>query len=179
MGREIRKVPKDWQHPKNALGRYQPMLEDYYNDVLEEWLANNRLWEQGKHPDQESSPEYTRALTYAQWYGDAPDPQYYNRNKWSSQEANCFQVYETITEGTPVSPVFDTLEQVEAWLVQKYNYTPDAAAELCRTGRLPTFTGQIKSDSGLLGLDEARSTESQNQPSPSKSKKKRRKPGKL
>ena len=29
MGREVRKVPADWEHPKNKDGSYKPLLEGY------------------------------------------------------------------------------------------------------------------------------------------------------
>lgn len=35
---------------------------------------------------------------------------------WSEDEATHYQVYETVSEGTPVSPVFASLEKLCAWM---------------------------------------------------------------
>lgn len=66
MGREVRMVPADWQHPKytaenapfeRAIGRYIPMLEASHRKAVEqwekhdlpEWLEGERLWrDEGK-----------------------------------------------------------------------------------------------------------------------------------
>ena len=33
MGREIRKVPPNWEHPKKADGTYHPMYDEYFDDA--------------------------------------------------------------------------------------------------------------------------------------------------
>lgn len=141
MGREIRKVPKGWEHPKNDKGRFRPAYDKFYIDALEEWIKEHRLWQDGKHPDQIETPESTgRYLYYSQWSGNPPKIEDYLHQKWTEEEAVCFQVYENVTEGTPVSPVFDSLQEVESWLIGSYNYTPEAAAALCESGWQVSFT---------------------------------------
>lgn len=145
MGREIRKVPKDWKHPKNDKGRYKPMFEEVYIDVLNEWWQNHLLWEQRKHPDQEDYPEQIKNCQhYAEWHGNPPDVDRYNLRKWTAAEVTCFQVYETITEGTPVSPVFEHMKDLEHWLVEEQGYSRQAAIEFCKTGFAVTFTAVEK-----------------------------------
>lgn len=51
-----------------------------------------------------------------QYEGDPPDPKYY-RPKWTDEERTHYQVYETVSEGTPMSPVFATKEELIEWLV--------------------------------------------------------------
>ena len=34
MGRELRKVPANWEHPKDEDGKYHPMYNQYYGDAL-------------------------------------------------------------------------------------------------------------------------------------------------
>lgn len=33
MGREIRRVPKNWKHPRLEDGRYQPMFDQNYEEA--------------------------------------------------------------------------------------------------------------------------------------------------
>lgn len=40
------------------------------------------------------------------------------RPDWADAERTCFQWYETVSEGTPVSPVFDTMEGLARWLME-------------------------------------------------------------
>lgn len=37
----------------------------------------------------------------------------------SETEKTCYQIYENVTEGTPVSPIFDSKEEMEKWLISK------------------------------------------------------------
>lgn len=138
MGREIRKVPKGWQHPKDDKGRFKPLNDEYYGDAVEEWYNNHKLWLEKKHPDQlrDSKLDYK---FFAEWGGNAPDIEYYRLEKWSEEEANCFQMYQTVSEGTPVSPVFESLEGLENWLVGE-GYSRTAAYEFCKHGYAPSFT---------------------------------------
>lgn len=126
------------------------MFKEYYIDVLEEWLENHRLWENGEHPDQLKYPEARECRFYAEWADNPPQMQVYNPNKWTEEEAACYQVYENVSEGTPFSPVFDSLKEVEDWLVNAKRYSRSGAQELCETGFALTASGQIAANSPLL-----------------------------
>lgn len=67
MGREVRRVPPDWQHP----------------------LENG-----------EFKPLYKLQMPH-----------------WKNGEATHYQMYETTTAGTPISPVMETPEKLARWLV--------------------------------------------------------------
>src|SRR3954471_15330108 len=88
MSREIRKVPKNWEHPKDEQGKYKPMFDE---------------------------------------------------QDWTEEEAVCFQIYETVSEGTPVSPMFDTLTDMEDWLVNMKYYSREEAKEFCKQRWTPSF----------------------------------------
>lgn len=107
MGRTIRKVPANWEHPKKRDGSWQPMRDQFYGDQLNEWLENNRKWEDGTHEDLinkiTTKDEYP---FYALWSSNAPDPHYYQHRKYSESELTHIQLYEDTSEGTPISPVF-------------------------------------------------------------------------
>lgn len=117
MGREIRKVPSNWEHPKNRSGNYQPMYETFYEDAAQEWIKNfnefipsefiKYYWENELPPDEEYCVPYRK------------------------EDAIWFQVYETVSEGTPVTPPFETEQQLidhlctyGESLIGKYNSGP-------------------------------------------------------
>lgn len=113
MGREVRKVPKNWEHPKDRNGQYQPLYDRDFETVAEEWMKNCLLWAEGKHPDQtkyDNTPKY-----FWQWAGNPPDEKYY-RPKWTDEERTHIQMYENTSEGTPISPVMETPEELAKWL---------------------------------------------------------------
>jgi len=88
MGRELRRVPQGWKHPKDDRGRYQPMYDCTYEDACIEHSEMDR-------------------------YG--PSPAYYHP-KWI--EPTHYQIYETVSEGTPISPVFETENETRQWLIE-------------------------------------------------------------
>lgn len=107
MGRELRKVPANWEHPKMANGKYQPMFNEYYGDALAEWIENHTKWENGTHPDLINNPERKEEYPfYAMWDCPPPDIEYYQTKKYLPEELTHIQLYETTSEGTPISPVF-------------------------------------------------------------------------
>lgn len=98
MGREIRRVPANWEHPKNEKGGYIPMYEDfpYTQEEIKEGLRDGWL---------ENIPPH---------YGCDVMP------KWTEQERTHFQMYETCTEGTPISPVMASIESLARWLADNH-----------------------------------------------------------
>lgn len=49
-----------------------------------------------------------------------------------------YQVYENVSEGTPVSPDFPTLEALNAWLT-KQGLSPEQAQAFVEDGHAPSF----------------------------------------
>jgi len=116
MGREIRRVDADWEHPKIGNSNiYQPIYDKVYTDVLLEWEEQKKLWEEGKHPNQ-LSKDYDTNCTYEEWDGDAPDIKYYLTKPFKNP--TWYQMYETVSEGTPVTPKFKTEEELINYLVE-------------------------------------------------------------
>lgn len=117
MGREVRRVTRDWEHPIQDNGNYQPMFNEYYGDVLNEWIRNNNLWENGTHPDiKEYDLDKKKYPFYSMWAGGCPDVQYYRTTKDKEEDLTHIQIYENTTEGTPISPVFDNAKDLAHWL---------------------------------------------------------------
>jgi hypothetical protein len=65
----------------------------------------------------------------------------------------CYQVYEDVTEGTPVSPVFDSVESLQRWLLDE-GYSKAAAEAFLAEGCAPSFvvTGAGEVLPGIEGL---------------------------
>lgn len=94
MGREVRLVRADWQHPKDARGVDVPLLGDfnYTPEEVQEGLEEG--WLSGEPPH----------------YGLDVMPD------WPEAERTHLQMYETCSEGTPISPVCATAEELARWL---------------------------------------------------------------
>jgi len=118
MSREIRRVPAGWEHPKDKAGNYQPLYDEDYETVITEWINNHNLWLGGKHPDQIKCPERMKEYKYyAEWSDNPPMIEYY-RPRWTDEERTHYQVYETVSEGTPLTPAFATKEELIDYLVE-------------------------------------------------------------
>jgi hypothetical protein len=129
MGREIRRVPADWEHPKTRVNRYtlrgiesveefQPQHDRDYETEAREWLDNAIAWDNGTHKAcAENKVEYP---FYWQYSNNPPDPKYY-RPKWTSEPTH-YQIYETVSEGTPVTPHFATKEELIDYLVENGDF---------------------------------------------------------
>ena len=118
MGREIRRVTKDWVHPIDDSGKPKPMYNEYYGDVLKQWISDNISWDNGTHKDLISDPSIKeRYPFYAMYHGDAPDINYYQIRRYTNEQLTHIQLYETTSEGTPLSPIFraDDLDGLCEW----------------------------------------------------------------
>lgn len=94
MGREVRMVPKDWVHPKDGREKLIPLLDEFgYNpDEVVEGLREGWL------------------NKYMPNYGVGVMP------KFPDGSCTHYQMYETCSEGTPISPVMETPEGLAHWL---------------------------------------------------------------
>lgn len=93
MGRAVRRVPADWEHPRNERGHYIPMHTKflYTDDEIKEGIEDG--WLDADKPN----------------YGIDLMP------TWTPEEATQYQLYETTSEGTPISPIFDNLDDLCEW----------------------------------------------------------------
>jgi len=130
MGREIRRVPKGWEHPtktefdpfkRMTVTRFTPMYDEDYETAAARWWLKAVAW-QAKDLESDALDDFEKRCCaegetkwFWEWDGGPPDPDYY-RPVWSDDERTCFQIYQTVSEGTPCSPVFENLEQLIAWM---------------------------------------------------------------
>lgn len=136
MGREIRRVPPNWEHPTDSKGHYVALFDRTYAEAVAEWEAERLEFEQAPEP----------GYSFEEWNGRAPNPSYY-RPEWK-EEPTHYQIYETVSEGTPTSPVFASLKVMRAWLIHK-GYSVKAATKFVEGGWAPSFVIVNGKSSGL------------------------------
>jgi hypothetical protein len=132
MSRELRRVPVSW-----ALDpRFPLSLHDGYTAKLAAWELHNSKWNEGLELSYSSyalpvdqwvwvarEGEALQCAQFADWDGPRPKSADFMPD-WPDSERTHYVLYETVTEGSPVSPVFATAEELAAWLV-----TPDGRRE--------------------------------------------------
>lgn len=146
MGREIRRVPAGWEHPEDDRGHYIPLYDRSYNEAAREWLDDCLAWEAGTHA---SAAEYkAKHPFYWDFDGNPPDRDSY-RPDFTSEPTH-YQVYETVSEGTPTSPVFASLEELEAWLIGQ-GHSQYAAHRFATDGWVPSMV-MVREPSGKVTM---------------------------
>lgn len=125
MTREVRKVPANWEHPKQFneyLGKmvYRPLLGGSFADAVAHWDEGAAQWEDGfrRHwGDGGWIPKDSdMTFPFSEWAGDRPIEENF-MPEWPEDERTHFMMYETTSEGTPISPAFSTPEELAQWLV--------------------------------------------------------------
>lgn len=161
MGREIRRVPKNWEHPQYEqcphwggleqahMGSwmkptdyrwgkcYHPLYDKDYETAAQDWVAGFDLWRDGKHPDQADYCKYFWEYSYP------PREDYYRPS--FTEPADCYQIYETVSEGTPDSPIFETLEEMAEYLTGQ-GYSEGAAHAFIRDGWVSSAVSYVPDD---------------------------------
>ena len=158
MGREIRRVPPNWQHPTEIHSYWGvPVLRVMFSQTLAEAQAE---WDRERDEletgflAKKAQGKYEDYDTYEDYAGERPsDPTYYT--PYTKEEATWYQVWQTVSEGTPVTPPFATLQELEDHLVQygenlksgfpsdeRYpveRYSRQAAAQFCKNQWAPSL----------------------------------------
>ena len=144
MGLEIRRVPEGWEHPRDQVVHgYTPMHDKPFTDAFNEWMNDWENWKRGKAEWQDES---RTAQSYTETYGVSPDPDNYRP---AFDNPDHYQIYETVSEGTPVSPVFATLDELVDWMVSDYGHTREQAESFAEYGSASSFI----IDGGVLTQD--------------------------
>jgi hypothetical protein len=117
MGTAVRRVPSDCAHES---GRYIPLSDGLdFERRARQWDEHAAKWQQGLRrdldtDDWEPAKADLQAITYAEYEGPRPDPQEYTP-QWPADACTHWQIYEEVTEGTPISPVCASLEEFARW----------------------------------------------------------------
>lgn len=131
MGREVRRVPADWQHPKafdtyRGQDEYVPLQEgDFaggYDVLAAEWDEGHAKWQLGLCRDYSEEagwepvdPKY-QGMRFTDYHGARPSPDDFMPN-WPAEQRTHLMMYEDTSEGTPISPALETPEELARWLV--------------------------------------------------------------
>lgn len=128
MGREVRRVPPHWEHPKEDKLNYRTggtepqfvsMHDEHWSDALNDWLEKfDEVRDKGI--SDVDADFYPRGL--ADWLADSPPPNPKHYLPYRKEEATWFQLYETVSEGTPVTPPFATKEELVDYLVAEGDF---------------------------------------------------------
>lgn len=81
----------------------------------EEWDEESAKWHRREFPEHTSLFAMAE-MSYSEYAGERPDPDDY-MPAWTEEEATHYQMYETCSEGTPISPVMVDPEALARWLV--------------------------------------------------------------
>ena len=146
MGRELRRVAAGYEHPKAQMSwgyDYKPLFGRSYSKDVSEWDYEESKWLEGLCRDYAQEMKdypgefYTHDRDHMRWQkidpkhegwdytsyaGNRPDSRDYMPD-WSEEEKTHFCLYEDVSEGTPVSPVFATKEELARWLETNYAHS--------------------------------------------------------
>lgn len=127
MSREVRPVALDWEHPRLP-GTYSDGSPRYLGLNSRESLRFRLEWN-AKHPDDEDAQE---PVDLSEYMPEIPEGTPYG-----------WQLYETVSEGSPVSPVCATKDELAAWMSSpaagRERVSPDVAAKFVKEGWAPSF----------------------------------------
>lgn len=118
MSRAVRRVPADWSHPVDERGHHVPLHAGPYEDRVREWDEGRAKWDEGLVADWRSGgwrPRDDELTDYEQWHGPRPVADGYMPT-FAPGAATHYQMYEETSEGTPISPVHATPEDLATWL---------------------------------------------------------------
>ena len=59
-----------------------------------------------------------------------------------ASQKTAYQIYENVTEGTPNSPIFNSLTELKAWLVSE-GWPAERIAFLLEHGHAPSFVARV------------------------------------
>lgn len=114
MGREIRRVNPNHEHPKDQAGDYISLFDgndfdqmvQYYQDDLKGW---------------ETKPHGTEETAEAS-LGSPPAKKDYTKPISCDPEKAWYQMYQTVSEGTPCTPPFATKNELIHYLATEMTF---------------------------------------------------------
>lgn len=174
MGRQIRMVPRGWEHPKDDKGNFIPLMKGSYAKEGQDWDDGWAAWQRGEvldfsakdgeskwKPKGEIDMECAR---YTDWAGPRPSPDDY-MPEFAPGTATMLMMYEDTSEGTPISPPAETPEQLARWLTDTcanafggMTATYEQWLSTCKSGWAPSMVlsgRQMMSGVEFLGTERA------------------------
>lgn len=182
MGREVRRVPADWQHPKafsptRQRMEYMPLFEGGdYEQRAAEWDEEYQKWQEGLCRSYGEGERWRpidddyKAMCYTDYAGARPSPDDYMPD-WPAEARTHLMMYESTSEGTPISPAFETPEELARWLADNgassfgsSTATYEQWLPMCRGGWAPSMVavgGEVVSGVEFLARDSGSGSQSE------------------
>ena len=142
MGREVRRVPVNWNHPKDKKGKFIPLKDDYigalkyYRDDVDSFIKQmTKIIKKGSTKLYDNIFNDSEEL-YDYLTEDSLEPpdikEFMPSGSW-------YQLYENVSEGTPLSPTFEKPEELVDWLTNNKDYwgtqwTKEGAEHIVNSG---------------------------------------------
>ncbi len=150
MGREVRRVPKNWVHPEDGDG-FIPLFGGSFSKDLAEWQEGKRQWDRGFIKDWRNGgwkpkDKDIECATFEEWDGTPPEEKDYMPD-WPDAERTHWQMYECTSEGTPLSPVMDSPEKLARWLFKN-----NASAFADQTASYQDWLAMIRAGSSVSAI---------------------------
>lgn len=110
MGREVRLVPRGWKHPSETTNWRDPNAE-------RRWIPKKYGWDKDVAEFQEMLAK-GKSVEYTLKYFGGLCPHDYMDADWADEglKPELLCMYEDTSEGTPLSPAFETPEELARWL---------------------------------------------------------------
>lgn len=127
MGREVKHVPLDFDWP----------LKKVWPGFCNPWYVDCHNCNGTGYIESESATECTRCNGFGLdpfWEAIADEWQ-----QIDPPEGEGYQLWETVTEGSPISPVFASEEEFVEYLMLHENCTKEAAQAFIKSGWAPSF----------------------------------------
>lgn len=153
MGREIRRVPANWDHPT----RYPERIDDRPNfrPLMDDYIGSLEYWKKDVDEFIAYMTEVIQTgqtMIYDNEYSSPIDVYEYltDEDQLSPPDANdympsgdWYQLFETVSEGTPLSPPFEKPEELVEWLANNNDYcghtwSREQAEAMVRVGFAPS-----------------------------------------
>ncbi len=77
------------------------------------WDEESEKWNRCEFPEYASAEG--KKMSYTEWNGPRPNPSDY-MPVWTPEQATHLMMYETCSEGSPISPAMETVEELARWL---------------------------------------------------------------
>lgn len=113
MGREIRRVPANWSHPFEDGA--EPHRSQYTGVVIQPYRP---MFEGGEEAYQQRLQEWQEGC---EEYGPEDMGEPYGPESFIPK-GDWYQLFENVTEGTPLSPPFEKPDELVEWLADNRDY---------------------------------------------------------
>lgn len=121
MDREMRRVPANWEHPKDEKGHLIPLFGGSFSRRDADWDKKLTRWRRGYGLPCLANDKGMLTITdrttgpFSDWEGGPPNEKDYMPD-WQNTKRTHYQMYDSSGKGTPMSPVMESPEALAHWL---------------------------------------------------------------